>query len=76
MFKKGDIVTISQQGTRWCEIRNGDFYRGGLNPYGIEGEVIGIKRDGLPVQVSWSNGALNSYQGYDLSLVSVDLENK
>lgn len=42
MFKKGDIVTISQQGTRWCKIAGGDFYRGGNNPYGTEGEVIKV----------------------------------
>lgn len=76
MIKVGDIVTISQQGTRWCGIRNGDFYRDGYNPYGIEGKVIEIKPGGLPVQVSWSNGYLNTYQEHDLTLVSVDLENK
>lgn len=76
MLKVGDIVTISQQGTRWCEIRNGDFYRDGLNPYGIEGEVLRIKAGGLPVHVRWSNGTLNAYKDYDLILISVDLENK
>lgn len=76
MLKVGDKVTISQQGTRWCYIRNGDFDRGGDNPYGIEGEVVEIKSHGLPVRVRWGNGALNTYQEYDLTLVSVDLENK
>ena len=75
-FKVGDIVTISRRGTRWCEIRNGDFWRDGHNPYGTEGEVINIKRDGLPIQVSWSNGAINTYQEIDLDFFNLSLKNK
>ena len=73
MFKKGDIVTISQQGTRWCKIAGGDFYRGGDNPYGTEGEVIKV---GDWIGVKWSNGERNNYREFDLFLVSADLENK
>lgn len=73
MFKVGDIVTISQQGTRWCQLREGNFDGNGNNPYGIEGEVIAV---GDWISVEWNNGWENNYREGDLDLVRVDLENK
>ncbi len=77
MIQVGDRVTISRIGTRWCEIKSGDFYRGGSNPFGIEGTVIQVRRNGgLTIRVAWDNGARNSYAESDLDLLSLDLENK
>lgn len=77
MINVGDRVTISMVGTRWCEIKNGDFYRGGSNPFGIKGTVIQVRRNGgLTIRVAWDNGTTNAYAEMDLDPLSLDLENK
>lgn len=77
MLQVGDRVTISMAGTRWCDIRGGDFYRGGPNPFGIAGTVTNTKRDRhLHIRVAWDNGASNSYAEEDLDLLFLELENK
>ena len=77
MIQVGDRVTISRIGTRWCEIRGGDFYRGGSNPFGIAGTVTNTTRDSyLHIRVAWDNGASNSYAERDLDHLSINLENK
>lgn len=77
MFKVGDKVTMSLQGTRWCEILNGDFYRGGTNPFGIEGVVIQVRKEGvLRYRVAWENGCTNAYSEGDLVLLNFTLENE
>ncbi len=80
MFKVGDKVTMSLQGTRWCEIRNGDFWRGGSNPFGIEGTVVqvrnGYQKYARRFRVDWDNGRTNSYSESDLVLLNFSLENE
>ncbi len=77
MFKVGDKVTMSLQGTRWCKIRNGDFWRGGSNPFGIEGTVVQVRDEfHLRFRVNWDNGRINSYSESDLVLLNFSLENE
>lgn len=77
MFKEGDIVTMSLQGTRWCKIQNGDFWSGGNNPFGIEGTVLKVSTNSiLPVSVRWSNGHGNCYSEKDLITYNFTLENE
>ena len=77
MLQVGDRVTISMVGTRWCDIRGGAFYRGGSNPFGIAGTVIGANPNGhLKFRVAWDNGASNSYDERDLDPLCINLENK
>ena len=78
MFKVGDKVTMSLQGTRWCEIRNGDFWRDGNNPFGIEGTVIQVRGDDycLSFRVKWVNGKINAYAETDLTYYNFSLENE
>lgn len=77
MLQVGDRVTISRVGTRWCDIRGGDFYRGGSNPFGIAGTVTHTNQAShLHIRVAWDNGLSNSYAEMDLDPLSLDLENK
>lgn len=77
MLQVGDRVTISRVGTRWCDIRGGDFYRGGSNPFGIAGTVTDTNRNShLNLRVAWDNGTSNSYAESDLDPLCINLENK
>ena len=76
MIQVGDRVTISRIGTRWCEIRGGDFCRDGNNPFGIAGTVVGTGHRGLNIRVAWDNGTINAYAEMDLDPLSINLENK
>lgn len=77
MIQVGDRVTISSVGTRWCDIREGDFYRGGSNPFGIAGTVTHANQTShLHIRVAWDNGLSNSYAECDLDPLSINLENK
>lgn len=59
VWEVGDIVTLSEKGKeKWRDTES--------NPHGIAGEVTGTDGSILPIQVSWENDRINSYDEEDL----------